>query len=127
VVSEDQNFIDWSRWSKNTRISFSGNGMNTSQTELRSARAESVQITEDSLVVDLVDGRTVSVPIAWYPRLAHGTNAERSNWRLIGRGHGIHWPDLDEDIDIESLLGGRPSGESQSSLQRWLQSREMPG
>jgi hypothetical protein len=101
--------------------------MNTSQTELRSAQAENVQITEDSLVVDPVDGRTVSVPIAWYPRLAHGTKAERSNWRLIGRGEGVHWPDLDEDINIESLLAGRPSGESQSSLQRWLRSREMPG
>lgn len=101
--------------------------MNISQTELRAAQAENVQITEDSLVVDLVDGRTVSVPIAWYPRLAHGTKAERSNWRLIGRGEGIHWPVLDEDISIESLLAGRPSGECQSSLQRWLKSREVPG
>ena len=100
--------------------------MNISQTELRAAQAENVQVTEDSLVVDLVDGRTVSVPIAWYPRLAHGTKAERSNWRLIGRGEGIHWPDIDEDISIESLLVGRPSGESQSSLQRWLESREAP-
>ena len=98
--------------------------MNTSQTDLRAAQAENVQVTEDALVVDLVDGRTVSVPIAWYPRLTHGTKAERSNWRLIGRGEGIHWPDLDEDISIEGLLAGLPSGESQSSLQRWLKSRE---
>ena len=97
--------------------------MNISQTEHRAAQAESVEVSEDSLVVNLMDGRTISVPIAWYPRLAHGTKIERSNWRLIGRGEGIHWPDLDEDISIEGLLAGRHSGESQASLQRWLQSR----
>ena len=101
--------------------------MSTSQTELRAAQAEDVHVTEDSLVVDLADGRTVSVPIAWHPRLECGTNAERSNWRLIGKGEGIHWPDLDEDISVESLLAGRASGESQPSLQRWLKSREIPG
>jgi len=71
-----------------------------------------------------VDGRTVSVPIAWFPRLMHGSPPERSNWRLIGRGEGVHWPDLDEDISVEDLLAGYGSGESQSSLQNWLQSRE---
>ena len=101
--------------------------MSTSQTDLRTVQAEKVHVTEDSLVVDLSDGRTVSVPIAWYPRLENGTPAERSNWRLIGRGEGIHWPDLDEDISVESLLAGRASGESQPSLQRWLKSREIPG
>jgi hypothetical protein len=85
--------------------------------------ARQVTVTDDALVVDLVDGRTVSVPLSWYPRLAHGTPAERSNWRLIGRGEGIHWPDLDEDINVAGLLAGRPSGETQSSLQRWLKSR----
>ena len=101
--------------------------MSTSQTELRAAQAENVLVTEDSLVVDLADGRTVSVPIAWHPRLEWGAKAERSNWRLIGKGEGIHWPDLDEDISVESLLAGRASGESQPSLQRWLKSREIPG
>ena len=101
--------------------------MSTSQTDLRTVQAEKVHVTEDSLVVDLSDGRTVSVPIAWYPRLENGTPAERSNWRLIGRGEGIHWPDLDEDISVEGLLAGRASGESQASLQRWLKSREIPG
>jgi len=101
--------------------------MSTSQTDLRAAQAENVQVTEDYLVVDLSDGRTVSVPIAWYPRLECGTNAERSNWRLIGRGEGIHWPDLDEDISVEGLLAGRASGESQASFQRWLKSRGVPG
>jgi hypothetical protein len=82
-----------------------------------------VTVTEDALVVDLVDGRTVSVPLSWYPRLAHGTSAERSNWRLIGRGEGIHWPDLDEDISVAGLLTGWPSGETQNSLRRWLEAR----
>jgi hypothetical protein len=97
--------------------------MSTSPSELRAALAQSVTVTEDALVVDLVDGRTVSVPLPWYPRLAHGTPTERANWRLIGRGEGIHWPDLDEDISVAGLLAGRPSGEAQSSLRRWLESR----
>jgi hypothetical protein len=76
--------------------------------------------------VDLADGRSIAVPIAWYPRLAHGTPAERANWRLIGRGEGIHWPDLDEDISVENLLAGSRSGESQTSFKRWLASRQRP-
>jgi len=75
--------------------------------------------------VDLVDGRTISVPLAWYPRLAHGSSAERGRWRFIGEGEGIHWPDLDEDISIEGLLAGRRSGETQSSLRRWLENRNV--
>jgi hypothetical protein len=97
--------------------------MSTSPSDLRAAIAQTVTVTEDALVVDLVDGRTVSVPLPWYPRLAHGTPTERANWRLIGRGEGIHWPDLDEDISVAGLLAGRPSGETQSSLRRWLASR----
>jgi hypothetical protein len=85
-----------------------------------------VSVTEDSLVVDLVDGRTLSVPLAWYPRLLHGTPQERANWRLIGRGEGIHWPDLDEDLSVEGLLAGRPSGESQRSFACWLEGRRSP-
>ncbi len=84
-------------------------------------------MSEDSVTVDLSDGRTVTVPLAWYPRLAHGTPTERNNWRLIGRGEGIHWPDLDEDISVASLLAGHPSGESQTSLHRWLESRQRAG
>jgi len=87
------------------------------------ARAQNVIVTDDTLAVDLSDGRTISVPLAWYPRLLHGTPAERGNWRLIGDKEGIHWPELDEDISIENLLLGKPSGESQSSLQRWLEKR----
>jgi len=101
--------------------------MSTSPSEIRAALAQRVAISEDSLTVDLSDGRTVTVPLAWYPRLAHGTLAERNNRRLIGRGEGIHWPDLDEDISVASLLAGHPSGESQTSLHRWLESRQRAG
>ena len=80
-------------------------------------------MTDDSLTVDFTDGRTISVPLAWYPRLMHGTPQERNNWQLIGGGEGIHWPDLDEDLSVVGLLLGRPSGESQNSLQRWLNER----
>ena len=76
--------------------------------------------------VDLADGRTIMAPVAWFPRLKHGTVAERANWRLIGSGEGIHWPDLDEDISVESLLAGRRSGETQESLRRWLEGRNAP-
>lgn len=93
--------------------------------ELRVARAQDVQATDDELIVALDDGRTIVVPLAWYPRLLHGTREERANWRLIGGGEGIHWPDLDEDISIEHLLAGVPSGESQRSLQKWLASRKQ--
>ena len=92
--------------------------------ETQVAKARQALVTEDSLIVDLVDGRTISVPLAWYPRLFHGTPEERQNWRLIGHGEGIHWPELDEDISVENLLAGKPSGESQRSLKRWLEDRQ---
>ena len=88
------------------------------------ALAERISIDEESLMIDLVDGRSISVPLEWYPRLLHGTPHERNNWRLIGRGEGIHWPDLDEDISVENVWAGRPSGESQRSLKRWLEARK---
>ena len=97
--------------------------MSTLPTELRQVLAQDVRVTDDALIVELVDGRTLSVPLAWYPRLAHGTPAERAEWRFIGRGEGIHWPRLDEDISVEGLLAGRRSGETQASLQRWLEAR----
>ncbi len=95
-----------------------------SRSDTSEARAQHVSVTEDALVVDLVDGRMIAVPLTWYPRLAHGSAAERGRWRLIGEGEGIHWPDLDEDISIEGLLAGRRSGETQTSLRRWLESRK---
>ena len=97
--------------------------MSSLLTEIQVARAQNVTVTDDSLTVDLADGRTISAPLAWYPRLVHGTPQERNNWQLIGNGEGIHWPNLDEDLSIEGLLLGRPSGESQRSFQRWLDER----
>jgi hypothetical protein len=106
-------------------MSFVEPGMSTLPSDLRLPLAQDVSVTDDALVVELVDGRTVSVPLAWYPRLVHGTAEERAHWRFIGRGEGIHWPDLDEDISVAGLLAGRPSGESQRSLGRWLASRQQ--
>jgi hypothetical protein len=97
--------------------------MTTSSIEHRPAAAKAVHISADTLTVDLTDGRSIAVPIEWYPRLASGTAAERSNWRFVSRGEGIHWPELDEDISVENLLAGARSGESQRSFKQWLQSR----
>jgi hypothetical protein len=97
--------------------------MSTLAIELRVARIQTVHLSADALTVDLLDGRTISVPLAWYPRLMHATPHERDNWRLIGAGAGIHWPDLDEDIGVENIVLGQPSGESQRSFGRWLQAR----
>lgn len=97
--------------------------MSTLVKDLQAVKAIEVKVTEDNLVVELDDGRTLSIPLTWYPRLWHGTMAERQNWRLIGDGMGVHWPDLDEDISIEGLILGRRSGESQRSLNRWLEQR----
>lgn len=80
-------------------------------------------ITDDTLSVELSDGRTISVPLAWYPRLLHGSSEERNDYRLIAGGSGIHWNQLDEDVSIKNLILGQPSGESQKSFQRWLDSR----
>lgn len=98
--------------------------MNTLGIELRLAKVQDVKVTDDELIVALEDGRTVLVPLVWYPRLLHGTKEERQNWRLIGGGQGIHWSELDEDISVEHLLVGIPSGESQKSLQKWLANRK---
>jgi hypothetical protein len=97
--------------------------MSTSMVELDIPNATSVQVTGDALVVELGDGRAISAPLAWFPRLLHGNPDERQNWRLFGGGQGIHWPDLDEDISVENLLRGRPSAESQASFKRWLETR----
>lgn len=97
--------------------------MNTLTAEVK---AQNVTVTDDTLAVDLNDGRTISVPLAWYPRLLHGTPGERNDWRFIGDKEGIHWPALDEDISVENLLSGKPSGESQSSFKRWLEKRATP-
>ena len=99
-------------------------GMNISAVEIEIPRAEAVEVTEDTLTLDLSDGRTISVPLEWFPRLLKATPKERNNWRLIGKGHGIHWEDIDEDISVEGLLAGRPSGETQESFKKWLNLRQ---
>lgn len=101
--------------------------MTISPIDIKPVLAQSVAVTSDTLQVDLVDGRTLAVPVTWYPRLAHGTPAERAEWQLIGGGHGVHWPQLDEDIGVDDLLAGRPSSETQASLQRWLARRATAG
>ena len=98
--------------------------MSTSASDIREALAQDVKVTRDELRVVLSDGRTIAAPLAWYPRLLHGTSEERAKWRLIGRGTGMHWEALDEDISVEGLLAGLPSGESQESLKKWLSARE---
>ena len=97
--------------------------MSISPIEIDLPRAEDVRVTNDSLIVDLSDGRTITVPLEWFPRLLHATPEERSHWRFIGRGHGIHWEEIDEDISVEGLVAGRPSGESQRSFKKWLDRR----
>lgn len=94
--------------------------MSSSIANVANPAATNVVVTENTLTVDLSDGRSISVPLVWYPRLLHGSASERDVWRLIGRGEGIHWPELDEDISVEGLLAGRPSGESQASFANWL-------
>ena len=98
--------------------------MSTLAVEIEIPRAVDVKVTKDTLTVELSDGRTISVPLQWYPRLVYATPEERNNWRLIGNGEGIHWEDLDEDISVEGLIAGRPSGESQKSFKKWLEKRK---
>ena len=97
--------------------------MGTSANRVSQPGAVRARITKDQLSVDLDDGRTITVPLAWYPRLVRGTDAERNDWRLIGGGHGIHWEALDEDISVEGLLAGKPSGESDLSFEDWMHTR----
>ena len=83
-------------------------------------------VTDEELALDLADGRSIRVPLSWYPRLFFASTAERQEFHLLGDGYAIEWPDLDEHIGIEGLLAGRHSGESQKSLKRWLASRHVP-
>ncbi len=100
--------------------------MSSTTVEAREALATRVDTSDDTLSVELADGRTISVPLAWFPRLAHATSRERGIWRLIGGGLGIHWPAIDEDISVANLLAGQPSAESQSSFKKWLAGRARP-
>ena len=87
--------------------------------------ATKVTVTQDTLTAEISDGRTISAPLAWYPRLLDATPDELENFQLIGNGEGIHWPDLDEDVSVDNLLYGQPSGESAASFQRWLEARRQ--
>ena len=98
--------------------------MSILEVEIATAAAQNVFVNDDSLTVDLTDGRTITVPLAWFPRLEYGTQAEKEDWRLTGNQDGIHWPALDEDISIASLLAGRRSGENAASPRRWLAMRK---
>ncbi len=102
--------------------SWSG-GLPSSAIEIREPRAGHVEVSEEMLTIELKDGRVISVPLAWYPRLWYGTPEERAHFEIIGDGTIIHWPDLDEDLSVEGILAGRVSGESPASLKRWLEAR----
>ena len=99
--------------------------MNSSGIETDVPFVQAITVSDDTLRVDLSDGRTISVPLAWYPRLLHGTPEERADWRLIAKGKAVRWERLDEDISVEGLLAGRHSGESQASLKEWLKGRDL--
>jgi hypothetical protein len=86
--------------------------------------AQRVEVTATQLIVHLDDGRSVRAPLAHFPRLLHATSAERANWRFLGGGYAVEWPELDEHIGIEGLLAGRGSGENPESLARWLRARQ---
>ena len=98
--------------------------MGISAVEIEVPYAEGITVMDDTLSVDFSDGRTISVPLTWFPRLLYASPEERNNWRLIGKGQGIHWEDIDEDISIEGLLAGKPSGESQDSFKKWIAVRK---
>jgi hypothetical protein len=97
--------------------------MNSLAVVEREVAASSVEVTEDELIIALVDGRRISVPLVWYPRLSHATQKERESYELMGRGTGIHWPLIDEDLSVSGILRGNPSYESEKSLQSWLEAR----
>ncbi len=100
--------------------------MSFSAVENQATIATKVKVTKETLSVEIADGRTISAPVAWFPRLSHATAAERNSWRLIGGGRGIHWPAIDEDISVANLLAGKPSAESQTSFKKWLAGRPKP-
>jgi hypothetical protein len=98
--------------------------MSSLAVEVQEPRGKSVKVSDEELTVDLVDGRTIMVPLGWFPRLWHGTPRERSHFEIFGDGAYIHWPDLDEDLTVAGLLAGQRSGESPESLKKWLDSRK---
>lgn len=97
--------------------------MSSSAAEQKEPRARNVLVSEESLTVDLTDGRTIIVPLVWFPRLWHGTAEERNDFEIFGDGAYIHWPDLDEDLTVAGLLAGLPSSEAPQSVKKWLEAR----
>ncbi len=98
--------------------------MNSFCNNKQEPRAQQVKISEDALIIDLIDGRSISVPLVWYPRLWYGTPEEREEFEIFGDGKYLHWPNLDEDLTVEGLIEGLRSGESPKSLKKWLESRQ---
>jgi hypothetical protein len=98
--------------------------MSSLAVEALEPRGKSVKVSDEELTVDLVDGRTIMVPLAWFPRLWHGTSQERNHFEIFADGAYIHWPDLDEDLTVAGLLAGQRSGETPQSLKKWLDSRK---
>ena len=98
--------------------------MSTSIDKKGEVLATNLRFTDESLIVDLADGRTVTVPLSWYPRLARATDLERKNWEVVLNGEGFHWPDLDEDLSVDGFVEGRRSGESKRSFGRWLKAKQ---
>src|SRR6266478_4971694 len=109
---------------RSTRKDYLRVGMNSSAVEIQEVRARSAKLTSEALTVDLVDGRTIIVPLIWFPRLWHATPQERSHFEIFGYGTYIHWPDLDEDLTVAGLLRGQRSGEGPRSLKKWLDGRK---
>jgi hypothetical protein len=101
--------------------------MTSSAADNQPALATHVEVSDDTLSVELADGRTIAAPLAWYPRLAQASVEERRAWRLLGGGRGIHWPAVDEDISVANLLAGQSSAESQASFKKWLAGRAKAG
>lgn len=97
--------------------------MKASAVEEQEPRAREVRVNEEALTVGLMDGRTLIVPLVWFPRLWHGTMQERNNFEIFGDGAFIHWPDLDEDLSVAGLESGVRGGESPGSLKKWLDAR----
>jgi hypothetical protein len=105
--------------------------MDTSENDVREGVVRAPQVltasvSESAIAVELEDGRSLAVPLAWYPRLMNATESERTTFRIIGRGDGLHWPELDEDVSVAGMLAGHHSMESPQSLERWLANRAAP-
>ena len=115
LASVPENWVRLGGSFRGTREAFSRRGMSTSEPK-PGEKVKDVRFSDDSLIVDLVDGRTISVPLAWYPRLLHATAEQRNHWQIAGGGFGIHWPDVDEDLSTEGLLRGAPAPRSSSAV-----------